>query len=309
MNKAGEVEVQSATDAHDSVKATTPAGITGQGESNGTVSAESKEHAVINGHVEPGDPSHNGLTRVKQERPFTPPPSVDGPGDTNNNIQGTKAPVLNTGSSLMSMVPASSSRVPGSFSTSNEAELRVDSSEGRRLGVVKKEEQPVSPIPALVPVGEEATYMKSGPSSDQRKHEGVSNTKSDSSQPCVKSESDKDVGSSRADCSDAKVPSGERTPQLGSDSRVKQENESMSAASGTASDAKAENQESAQSMSDDESVGAINNLLDDITQIQDDLEGRMDEIEQQLTGETSLADGEKRLKTGYHTSKIGRAHV
>lgn len=294
VNKAGELEVQSATDTHDSVKDTTPAGITGQGESNGTVCAESKDHAVINGHVEPGDPAPNGLTRVKQERPSTPPPSVDGPGDTNNNIQGTKAPVLDTGSNLMSTVPASSSRVPGSFSASSEAELRVDSSEGR-LGVVKKEEQPVSPIPALVPVGEQTAYMISGPSSDQGKLEGVSSSKSDNS---VKSESDKEVarqpgqlnsslGSSRADCSDAKVPSGERTPQLGSDSRVKQENESMGAASGTASDAKGENQESAQSMSDDESVGAINNLLDDITQIQDDLEGRMDEIEQQLTGETS----------------------
>ena len=58
----------------------------------------------------------------------------------------------------------------------------------------------------------------------------------------------------------------------------------MSAASdNTASDRKEENQESSQSMSDDESVGAMNNLLDDITQIQDDLEGRMDDIEQQLT--------------------------
>ena len=294
MNKTGELEVESAADERDSVKDATLAGNTGQGESNGTVCTESKDHAVINGHVEPEDPSQNGLTRMKQERPSTPPPPVDGPGDTNNNVQGTKAPVLDPGSSLMSTVPASSSRAPGSFSASSEAELRVDACEGR-LGVVKKEEEPVSPIPALVPVGEQTTYLKSGASSDKGKPEELSSTKSDNSQPSVKSERDKEVasqsrqanapeGSSGANSSDAEVPSGERTPQLGSDSRVKQEVETVGAASDNAGgDGKAENQ--AQSMSDDESVGAINNLLDDITQIQDDLEGRMDDIEQQLTGE------------------------
>ena len=271
------------------MKDTTPAGNAGQGESNGTVCTESKDHAVINGHVEAGDPSENGLTRVKQERPSTPPASVDdGPGDTNNNVQGTKAPVMDPGSNLMSTVPASSSRAPGSFSASNEAELRVDVREGR-LGVVKKEEQPVSPIPALVPVGEQTPYLKSGLSSDKGKLDELSCTKSDNSQP---SESDKEVarqpgqanaseGSSRADCSDATVPSSERT---GSDSRVKQENDATSTASDAASDGKTQDQESVQSMSDDESVGALNNLLDDITQIQDDVEGRMDDIEQQLTG-------------------------
>jgi len=293
VNETGELEVHSA-DERDSLKDTSPSGNTGQGESNGTVSTDSKDHAVINGHVEPGGPSQNGLTNVKQERPSTPPPPVNGPGDTNNNVQGTKAPVLDLSSSLMSTVPDSSSRAPGSFSASSDAELRVDASEGR-LGVVKKEEEPVSPIPALVPVGEQTAYIKSGPSSDKGKPEELSSTKSDDSHPSVKSESDKEVarqsgqanapvGSSGTNCSDAKVPSGERSPQLGSDSRVKQENDTVSAASdNTAGDVKAEDQ--AQSMSDDESVGAINNLLDDITQIQDDLEGRMDDIEQQLTGE------------------------
>lgn len=293
-DKTVELEVQSAADSQDSVKDTTPAGMTVQGESNGTVCTESKDHAVINGHVEPGDPSQNGLTMVKQERPSTPPPSVDGPGDSNNNVQGTKAPVLDPGSSLLSSAPASSSRAPGTFSASSDAELGHGVSEGR-LGVVKKEEEPVSPIPALVPVGEQTAYIKSGPSSDKGKLEELSRNKSDNSQPSVKSECDKEVaresgqpnalvGSSGAN-SEAKVPSGERTVQLGSDSRVKQENDTMSAASdNTASDRKEENQESSQSMSDDESVGAMNNLLDDITQIQDDLEGRMDDIEQQLTG-------------------------
>ncbi|KAL9963085.1 hypothetical protein ACROYT_G032256 [Oculina patagonica] len=293
LTKTGESTVQTSTDAHDSIKDSTTAGVIHQGESSRTVCTESKGHAVINGHAEPGESAQNGLTRVKQERPSTPPPRIDGPGDTNNNIQDKKAPVLNTGSSLMSAVPASS----GSFSASSQHEARVDSSEGR-LGVVKKEEEPLSPIPALVPVGDQTGYMKSGPSSDQGKPEGISNTTSDNSQPSVKPESDREetgksvqlkpsVGSSKADGSQVKAPTGASTPQLGSDSQVKQENESMistqSTASASSSDVKTENQESAQSMSDDESVGAINNLLDDITQIQDDLESRMDEIEQQLT--------------------------
>lgn len=295
MDEISELEVQCAADSQDSVKDTTAPGMTVQGESNGTVCTESKDHAVINGHVEPGEPSQNGLTRVKEERPSTLPPSVDGPGDTNNNVQDTKAPVLDPGSSLLSSVPASSSRAPGSFSASGQAELRHDVSEGR-LGVVKKEEEPVSPIPALVPVGDQAAYRRSGPSSDKGKLEELSSTKSDNSQPSVKSESGKEVarqsgqpstqgGSSGAN-SDGKVPSGEKTLQLGSDSRVKQENDTVSVGiDNTASDGKEENREWSQSMSDDESVGAMNNLLDDINQIQDDLEGRMDDIEQQLTGE------------------------
>lgn len=294
MNKTGESTVQTSTDTRDSVKDSTPSGVIHQGESSRTVCTESEGHAVINGHAEQGESAQNGLKRVKQERPSTPPPRIDGPGDTNNNIQDKKAPVLNTGSSLMSTVPASS----GSFSASSQHESRVDSSEGR-LGVVKKEEEPLSPIPALVPVGEQTAYIKRRSSSDQGKPEGVPNTTSDNSQPTVKPEIDREgtgqsvqlkpsVGSCRADGSQVKASSGESTPQLASDSQVKQENESMistqSTASTTSCDVKTENQDSAQSMSDDESVGAINNLLDDITQIQDDLESRMDEIEQQLTG-------------------------
>lgn len=300
MNKTNEAAtVQSTTDARDPVTDLAQGGVIQHGESSGTVCAESKDHAVINGHAELGDPAQNGLAKVKQERPSTPLPRIDGPGDTNNNIQDRKAPVLNTASSLMSTAPASSS----SYSTSDQPESHVDSSDGR-LGVVKKEEEPLSPIPALVPAGEQTAYVKSGLS--EGKSEGMSNTKLDKSQPSVKPESDTEgtgkpvelkssVGSSRAECSQVKAPTGESTPQLGSDSRVKQENESMisaqSTASTTSSDVKTENQESAQSMSDDESVGAINSLLDDITQIQDDLEGRMDDIEQQLTGKIDITTG------------------
>ena len=76
--------------------------MTVKGESNGTVCTKSKDHTVINGHVGPRNLSPNGLTRVKQERPSTPPPPVDGPGDTNNDVQDTEAPALDPGSSLLS---------------------------------------------------------------------------------------------------------------------------------------------------------------------------------------------------------------
>ena len=92
--------------------------------------------------------------------------------------------------------------------------------------MVKKEEEPVSPIPALVPVGEQTAYIKSGPSSDKGKLEDLSSTKSDNSQLSVKSESDKENATQSGQPSApgllrktlVKVSSGERTLQLGSDS-------------------------------------------------------------------------------------------
>lgn len=310
-NKTGESTVPAATSAHDSVKLTPE-----QGESSRPVCTESEGPAVINGHAEQEGPAQNGLASVKQERPSTPPPRIDGPGDTNNNIQD-KAPVLNTGSSLMSSDTTSS----GSFSGSSQHESSKDT-----LSEVKREEEPLSPIPALVPVGEQTGYMKSELSSSQGKLEGTLNTKSDNGQTSVKPESDKEgtgqqaqlnssVGSSRADSSQVKAPTSEGTPQLGADSRVKQENESaissLSTASTTTSEVKVESQESAQSMSDDESAGAINNLLDDITQIQDDLESRMDDIEQQLTGETlnKLAGRKCKVDQNTHTPMPVSTHV
>lgn len=291
-----ESTVQSTMNEDNSAKNTSLTGVSEQGER--PVCTESKSNSILNGHIEPEDPSQNGLPKVKEERPSTPPRTVEGPGDTNNNIQGKSAPVLSTGSLLMSTVSGSSGRGEGSLSASSES--HVESSQGQ-LDVVKKEEEPLSPIPALVPAGGQTVYMKSESSSDQGKHEEKSINKSDNVQSSVKPGNDAEgtgqpvelkpsVGSARADPSEVKAPPGETTPQIGSDSQVKLENESRNSAisgAATASDVKAENQESVQSLSDDESVGAINNLLDDITEIQDNLEGRMDEIEQQLAGKTS----------------------
>lgn len=92
--------------------------------------------------------------------------------------------------------------------------------------MVKKEGEPVSPIPALVPVCEQTAYIKSGPSSDRGKLEDLSSTKSNNSQLSVKSESDKENARQSGQLSApglqrktlAKAPSGDTTLQLGSDS-------------------------------------------------------------------------------------------
>ena len=270
------------------------------------VSAESNGHAVINGHAEMGDTAQNGLIRVKQERPTTPPPSLDGPGDSNNNIQDKKAPrSTNAGSMSLLTVPGSSSGGPGTFVRNTES----GESNQERLNVVKKEE-PLSPIPALVPAGGQAAYVKSAPSVDQGKPEPTLDVKTDPTQLSVKSSGDRQetgqsvdvkssvgssevkptpsVGSPRADSAEVKVPPGESKPQLASDARIKRENELRTTAQSgvaTVSEVKEEIQEeSVQSVSDDEGVEAMNNLLGDVAQIQDDLEERMDEIERQLTG-------------------------
>lgn len=257
-----------------------------------TAYTESKSSPVVNGHTEPGALSENGLPKVKEECPSTPPLPEEGPGDTNNNIQDKSAPVLSAGSVLMSTVSSSSGTGEGSVSASIES--RPDKSEGQS-DVMKKEEDPQSPIPALVPAGGQTVFMKSA-SSELGKPEEKSASKSEIVQSAVKpgngtEGTEKSVelkpsgGSSRGDHSEVKTPPGETNPQMGSEAQVKQENESRNPASGggtRASEIKTENQESGQSLSDDESVGAMNNLLDDITQIQDGLEGRMDQIEQQL---------------------------
>ena len=301
MNTPAESSVLSAIDVNKTGKDTT---LTEQGECNKPVSMEDKGHAVINGHIEIGNASYNGLVRVKQERPSTPPPSLDGPGDSNNNIQDKKVPLsTNVGSVSLSNVPDSSIRSQSSFSTSTES--GVENSEGS-LSATKNEEEPLSPIPALVPVGGQTAYVKSEPSTSQGKTKACSNITSSNSHPSVKSEVDGEgteksveltpsVGSSEVALkppvgSPKAEPTGESKPQMGSDTRVKRENELRIATQSGApvgSEVKEESQvESVQSLSDDDEdgVGAMGNLLCDITQIQDDLEERMDDIEQQLAG-------------------------
>ena len=304
VNTLDESSSVSATDANSTVKESKTVALNKLGESSKPVCAENKEHTIVNGHAEIGASAHNGLVKVKQERPSTPPPSLDGPGDSNNNIQDKSTPLFtNTGS--MSLPAGSSSRSHSSFRTSTES--GVVSTEGQS-SAVKKEEEPLSPIPALVPVGGQTAYVKSTLSTDQGIPEVILNAKSDNSQPSVKSEGGREgtgqpvelkssagssevkpnasVGSPRVDSSEGKVP--ETKPQLGSDTQIKQENESRISAQSrvpTGSEVKEESQDdSVQSWSDDDGVGAANNLLGDITDMQDDLEERMDEIERQLTG-------------------------
>lgn len=266
-----------------------------QGQSVKPVSADGNGHAVINGHTEMGDASQNGIVRVKQERPSTPPLSIEGPGDSNNNVHNKKTPLLTSaGSTSLSTVPVTSS-------------VKSEGKSDEGSFYTGKEEAPLSPIPALVPAGGQNTCIKS--TSGNGKPETISNTKSDPSPPSVKCKDDNQEtgqpvemkssvippevkpnssgGSPKADCSDVKMSSSESKPQSASDEQRKQENDPRITGGGAAAgDIKQEAQEeSMQSLSDDEGVGAMNNLLGDITHMQDDLEERMDEIERQLTGE------------------------
>jgi len=298
MSTPYESSTISATVTDNTVKDSSP--VADEQESSKPVCEDSKGQAIINGHAEMGGAAQNGLVSVKQERPSTPPPTLDGPGDSNNNIQDKKVPVLS------SAVANSSSESNGSVGTSNES--GIESSRGR-LSAVKKEEEPSSPIPALVPVGGQTSYVKSAPATDKGKPEATLNTNSDISQTSVKSEDDtkgtgqpaelkssgespevkpkSSVESPRAETSEVKVPTGDPKAQVGSDAHIKQETElTTTAQSGLAAvtDVKEEKQsESVQSLSDEEEIGAMNNLLGDINQIHDDLEERMDEIERQLT--------------------------
>lgn len=78
--------------------------------------------------------------------------------------------------------------------------------------MVRKEGEPVSPIPALVPVCEQTAYIKSGPSSDRGKLEDLSSTKSNNSQLSVKSESVKKMPDNLG-CSAPQVFGGKLSPR------------------------------------------------------------------------------------------------
>lgn len=245
---------------------------------------KSEGHAVVNGHAEIGDTVQNGLLRVKQERPSTPA-SLDGPGDSNNNIQGRKTPVS---TNTLSTVADTSSRTHSSLLTSTDSGVPL--SEGS-TATVKKEEEPLSPIPALVPVGGPTPCVKSQP--EQVKPETMSNLTPDKS-TSVKSEGQREGAEKSSELKSSVASTGtesmESNSQPGSETQVKQENELriksqniIPAESNITEDTQGE---SVQSLSDDDGIGAMDNLLGDINQIHDDLEERMDQIEQQLAGET-----------------------
>lgn len=245
---------------------------------------KSEGHAVVNGHADLGNAAQNGLLRVKQERPSTPPLSLDGPGDSNNNIQGRKASVS---TNTLSTVADTSSRTHSSLLTNTDS--GVELSEG---STVKKEKEPLSPIPALVPVGGPTPCVKSQP--EQVKPETVLNLTPDNSQSSVKSQGQREGAEKSAELKSSVASTGtvsmESNPQPGSETLIKQENElrissqsKIPAESNITEDTQGE---SVQRLSDDDGIGAMDNLLGDINQIHDDLEERMDQIEQQLAGGT-----------------------
>ena len=199
---------------------------------------KSEGHAVVNGHAELGNVAQNGLLRVKQERPSTPPPSLDGPGDSNkqerpstpppsldgpgdsnNNIQGRKAPVS---TNTLSTVADTSSRTHSSLLTNTDSGVEVS-----KGSTVKKEEEPLSPIPALVPVGGPTPCVKSQP--EQVKPETVLNLTPDNSQSSVKSEGQREGAEKSAELKSSVASTGtvsmESNPQPGSQTQIKQENE------------------------------------------------------------------------------------
>lgn len=229
--------------------------------------------ALVNGHQE------NGLVKVKQERPTTPSTSESTNGDSNNNIDGKEVSLLtNTNSESLSTAT--------NFASETRTQLRSELSES---GALKKEEEPLSPIPALVPVGGQGPYVISTHSNDQKKSELTSNKKSPNFQPVIKActrdtqetEQLEKINTSGVCLSDTKPPGT-------SDTYLKQENDSIVITQGganTGNNVTETRELSQQSLSDDEEVGAMNNLLGDIGQMQDDLEVRMDEVERQLEGQ------------------------
>lgn len=112
----------------------------------------------------------------------------------------------------------------------------------------------------------------------------------DNSQSSVKSEGQREGAEKSAELKSLVASTGtvsmESNPQPGSETQIKQENElrilsqsKIPAESNITEDTQGE---SVQSLSDDDGIGAMDNLLGDINQIHDDLEERMDQIEQQL---------------------------
>lgn len=226
---------------------------------------------IVNGHQE------NGLVKVKQERPTTPTTSESTTGDSNNNIDGKKISLLaNTSSDSLSTA------------TNSASETRTQlSSELNELGALKKEEEPLSPIPALVPVGGQAPYVINTHPNDQKKSELTSSKKSPNFQPVVKTSTrDTQETVQLGKLNTSGVCLSDNKPEGPFDTNIKQENDSiviMQKGANTGINMTETREElSQQGLSDDEEIGAMNNLLGDIGQMHDDLEVRMDEVERQL---------------------------
>ena len=228
---------------------------------------------IVNGHQE------NGLVKVKQERPTTPTTSENTTGDSNNNIDGKKISLLaNTSSDSLS----TATNAAGETRTQLRSELN-------ELGALKKEEEPLSPIPALVPVGGQAPYVINTHPNDQKKSELTSNKKSPNFQPVVKTSTrDTQETVQLGKLNTSGVCLSDNKPAGTFDTNIKQENDSIvviqKGANSGINMTETREELSQQGLSDDEEIGAMNNLLGDIGQMHDDLEVRMDEVERQLEG-------------------------
>ena len=154
------------------------------------------------------------------------------------------------------------------------------------LGVVKKEGPPLSPLPALVPASREVygeehkeqntkgqlDLLEDKPGSVQltseaetRKSSAVDSKSSSLSQPCEQSiDGITDTGVSARNLSES--------PILSTDKPVKQEN----------------TQGSLENKSDKEPLSAVENLLDDITLLQDNLDCRMNHLDKQLSSKAHI---------------------
>ncbi|XP_068734964.1 uncharacterized protein [Montipora capricornis] len=269
VNTAGEIPLEASTSTQDS---TSGALVADQGESQNRIPGDSNENVIINGHQE------NGHERLKQERPSTPPSSLDTSGDSNNNIHSKKVPLLtDTGPSSPSSSDSTSRIRTESGSEANE----------ETSGAVKREEEPLSPIPALVPAGGQMPYTAiRTPSTDQRGLKLISNKHLDTCQPSAhdmqETGQQNNLATSGGSLKVEERLDESKTAQT-SDATIKRENESNNTAQSAVTNVKEPHEEfPKQSLSDDEEIGAMNNLLIDINQMQDDMEDRMDEIERQL---------------------------
>ena len=147
----------------------------------------------------------------------------------------------------------------------------------------------MSPIPALVPVGGQAPYVINTRPNDQKKSELTSNKKSPNFQPVVKtSAQDSQETVQLRKLNTSGVCLSDNKPAGTFDTNIKQENDSIvviqKGANTGINMTETREELSQQGLSDDEEIGAMNNLLGDIGQMHDDLEVRMDEVERQLEG-------------------------
>ncbi|XP_068737655.1 uncharacterized protein [Montipora capricornis] len=125
------------------------------------------------------------------------------------------------------------------------------------------------------------------PSTDQRGLKLISNKHLDTCQPSHLHMNARDWTQKNLATSGGSLTVEERLDESktarASDATIKRENESNNTAQSAVTNVKEPHEEfPKQSLSDDEEIGAMNNLLIDISQMQDDMEDRMDEIERQL---------------------------